>query len=256
MKNVSKTLLAAALLASAGSASASIATGVNAELYMQVYDSVQKLTFDLDLGKDADGKIVTLATMQSLAANATLRYDLSGDSNWQQFTAAGLDAGTKFGILAGNSLKNMYTSNRNLPAPAASGFATISTNMKNQADRINLGAVANTALNVSKLVANSATVGTGQWAAGSGGANPLSTIFGSYSNADAAILYGTTGKFYLNSATATTVTSTLLGYWTLAGNSLTFSVKDPSAVPVPAAAWLFGTGLLGLLGLKRRGANV
>lgn len=30
----------------------------------------------------------------------------------------------------------------------------------------------------------------------------------------------------------------------------------PAAVPVPAAAWLFGSALLGVLGLKRRGAGI
>lgn len=34
----------------------------------------------------------------------------------------------------------------------------------------------------------------------------------------------------------------------IAGNS----VAPPSAVPIPAAAWLFGSGLLGLAGLRRK----
>lgn len=257
MKNVSKTLLAAALLAAAGSASASIATGVNAELYMQVYDNVQGLTYDLDLGKDASGKIVTLATMQTLAPTATLHYDLSGDANWQQFTASGLAATTKFGVLAGNGTKFMFTSNKDQLVVASGGITGIATNIKNGAERINYSTVANTALNVSRLVSNSAATGTGQFYAGSGGANPLTTIFGSYTNADAAILYGATGKFLFDVKAGTSTTSSLLGYWTLAGNSLDFSVQDPSVsnVPVPAAAWLFGTGLLGLLGAKRRGSK-
>ena len=32
----------------------------------------------------------------------------------------------------------------------------------------------------------------------------------------------------------------------------TLIVKYPSAVPVPAAVWLFGSGLLGLIGIRRR----
>ena len=36
------------------------------------------------------------------------------------------------------------------------------------------------------------------------------------------------------------------------GNSMT--VTSISAVPVPAAVWLFGSGLLGLLGISRRKA--
>ena len=37
----------------------------------------------------------------------------------------------------------------------------------------------------------------------------------------------------------------------ITGNFTSFTLT-PAAVPIPAAAWLFGTGLLGLLGLKRR----
>ena len=37
-----------------------------------------------------------------------------------------------------------------------------------------------------------------------------------------------------------------LGYWNLTG------AADVSAVPVPAAIWLFGSGLIGLAGLARR----
>lgn len=42
--------------------------------------------------------------------------------------------------------------------------------------------------------------------------------------------------------------------WQFAGNLHTKSVTTftPSAVPVPAAAWLFGSGLLGLAGTARR----
>ena len=35
----------------------------------------------------------------------------------------------------------------------------------------------------------------------------------------------------------------------------TIASTAPSAVPVPAAAWLFGSGLLGLVGVARRKAR-
>ena len=35
-------------------------------------------------------------------------------------------------------------------------------------------------------------------------------------------------------------------------SNITFTAAAPSAVPVPAAAWLFGSGLLGLAGLRRK----
>jgi len=38
--------------------------------------------------------------------------------------------------------------------------------------------------------------------------------------------------------------------------TLTFEVNELSAVPVPAAVWLFGSGLLGLVGMARRKKTV
>jgi hypothetical protein len=39
------------------------------------------------------------------------------------------------------------------------------------------------------------------------------------------------------------------------GGAFTISVSPLTAVPVPAAAWLMGSGLMGLLGLARRRAS-
>jgi hypothetical protein len=36
------------------------------------------------------------------------------------------------------------------------------------------------------------------------------------------------------------------------GNSLTVTSVNSSVVPIPAAVWLFGSGLIGLIGLARR----
>jgi hypothetical protein len=62
-----------------------------------------------------------------------------------------------------------------------------------------------------------------------------------------------------NPADFATITTHLTGAaggdqkFTLASNGLlTFNASTPSAVPLPAAAWLFGSGLLGLVGVGRR----
>ena len=54
---------------------------------------------------------------------------------------------------------------------------------------------------------------------------------------------GTTGKLQ----------SYILGTATLAANG-TLNITTPSAVPLPAAVWLLGSGLLGLFGVSRRRA--
>jgi hypothetical protein len=43
------------------------------------------------------------------------------------------------------------------------------------------------------------------------------------------------------------------GIWTLSANgTATYTLASASPVPVPAAIWLFGSGLLGLVGVSRR----
>jgi hypothetical protein len=244
MKHFTKTLVVAALFAGTGAAQASIATGANAEAFLQVYDKSQGLTYDLDLG--------SVATLVTLAGSPTLHYDLSADSKWLSFASAMDPASTKYGVVVGNTLKGMWTSASVPNPPIGSAFTAITNAIKNQAGSINIGSdLANTAENLSKLVSDADTAKTGQWAAFTGGQNPLTTLYGTYGNADAAIAYGVAGNFYYEVASAGKVTTTLLAnQWTLAGNSLDFAA--PAAVPLPAAVWMFGAGLMGYLGLNRR----
>jgi hypothetical protein len=44
----------------------------------------------------------------------------------------------------------------------------------------------------------------------------------------------------------------LIGAFTLAGNTLSYAPAAVSAVPLPAAVWMFGAGLMGVLRLNRR----
>jgi hypothetical protein len=61
-------------------------------------------------------------------------------------------------------------------------------------------------------------------------------------------LFGFTG-----SATTGALTSYILGSATWAADgSLTITGNGTSAVPLPAAVWLFGSGLMGLVGVSRR----
>ena len=60
-------------------------------------------------------------------------------------------------------------------------------------------------------------------------------------------LFGFTG----NGIAGGTLQSYLLGNASL-GTDGTLSINPPSAVPLPAAVWLFGSGLMGLVGVSRR----
>jgi hypothetical protein len=43
-----------------------------------------------------------------------------------------------------------------------------------------------------------------------------------------------------------------IGTWSLSGNTLAYTSASASAVPLPATVWIFLSGLLGVMGLKRR----
>ena len=71
---------------------------------------------------------------------------------------------------------------------------------------------------------------------------------------NAGISIGSSAKLYgisANGASAGQVLGYDLGSITFDGNTLSFTGNTPT-VPLPAAAWLFGSGLLGLLGIGRR----
>jgi hypothetical protein len=234
----------------AGAAQASIKTGsIDAEAFLQVYDKTQGLTYDLDLGP--------AATLATLVNNPTLSYDLSADANWVSF-ASNLDsANTKFGVVVGWNFKAAWTTLTTPNPPKGATFVTIATQIKNQALSVNNGTVlADTGANLSKVVADTANPHTGQWWAGNApGGNTLASLYGTYNvnGADASIPFGTDAPFYTLVSANTGVTATLSpNVWSLSTTRLTFAAPVPAAVPLPAAVWMFGAGVLGMLGLNRR----
>ena len=54
--------------------------------------------------------------------------------------------------------------------------------------------------------------------------------------------------------TATPSNQTLLGTFSFSGSTLTYAAAGNTAVPLPAAVWLLGSGLFGLFGIGRRRA--
>lgn len=67
--------------------------------------------------------------------------------------------------------------------------------------------------------------------------------------------YGTTANFSLYPAMASNLSITTAAIRTTDSNGRTVFVAgtpEPNPVPVPAAAWLLGSGLIGLVGIRRR----
>ncbi len=251
MKQFNKTLLAAALMVAAGSANANISTNLgSSELFMSVYDSTSKNTYSFNTGLTIDAFI-------NDASSTTYAYthDLSLDTVWTSgfLGAAGFNAATTVYALA---VASAYNPDVLLTSSAVGGLApadndqvvnTFVENIKSQAGMIN--PISGT----SKVVNDGGVANTGQF-------NQFDTVFGNQSGASVAGAYGSTLAFFhenvvVNEAGDALVSnvSQFAGSWKLAGNTLSFGAATaPAAVPLPAAVWMFGAGLMGVLRLTRR----
>jgi len=258
MKHFSKSLLAVALLAATtGAANASIAVGSNtlSEAYLSVYDSTQGLTFTLDLGLTF-GDLVTNLNNDTFSKSYDLVALTAGSTGgkWSTFAANLHAATTVYGVVASGNAGRLFATGPEISPTkfnVLNDATTAVTNTKTHIASVNTasiadnaGAAVSTALNLSAIISDADTANTGQH----NQVNQFSTLNLSKGDAAADINYGQAGNFYYYLG-ATSVTAAAQ-QWTLAGNTLSFAA--PAAVPLPAAVWMFGAGLMGVLGLTRR----
>jgi len=257
MKHFSKSLLAVALLAATtGAANASIAVGSNtlSEAYLSVYDSSQALTFTLDLG-------LTFADLFNNKANDTFSksYDLaaltagSTGGKWSTFAANLNAATTVYGVVASGTAGKIFATGpesvtkfgtTTVAIAAVSKLANHISTVNQAALDDNAGKPTSTALNLSAIVSDGDTANTGQH----NQEGQFSQFNGGKTDAAADINYGQAGNFWYYGGNAIPVLA--VQQWELTGNTLTYAT--PAAVPLPAAVWMFGAGLMGVLGLTRR----
>ena len=251
MKKFNKTLLATALMIAAGSASANISVDYgNSELFLSVYDSSSKNTYSYNTGLTIDAFIVDASN-----PGYVWTYDLSSDNNWTSgfLGAVGFNAATTTYALA---VANTINPDALITSSAVGGLVltdTIDTlvgTIQNQAGLIN-------PIGISKVVNDAAAPNSGQF-------NQFNDAFGVQTGAQVAGAYNVTGTLdgdlkYLGFFHATNVPNAaedaleprveqFLQQWELTGNTLTFAAP----VPLPAAVWMFGAGMLGMLRLNRR----
>jgi len=248
----SKTLIATALFASAGAANASIegqAGGLN-EAYLSAYDSTTGKTFTFDTG-------VTFNELVANVSNAAYSqsFDFSGLTNWTSFLTGASLSSIKYVVAVGNGLDTgaLLTS----PVPLVDSVGSILTGalpnaLEVHAGEINTGlnqaynlAGLNSPANLNTLVLDTAAPLSGQH-------TNAFNVWGTWDK-DPQASYGQAVAFrygYLDLNTFTAADQTFAGQWKLAGNSLSFAA--PAAVPLPAAVWMFGAGLMGMLRLNRR----
>lgn len=252
MNNFTKTAVAIALLAGASAANASVAydKGGDNEAYLSAYDFTTGKTFTFDTG-------VSYNTLLANVANAaySLDFDLSSDSNWQNFIAGAATSAIKYVVAVGDTIDGgaAITSdaplkpNQDIELGMFFGYHT-AAGIENHAIEVNSGLVVNNALNVSKLSLDTDSPGTGQHA-------NADSVWGSWIQ-DPQADYGQAIGFQLGQLDQNdghNIATTFAGKWMLAGNSLTYAAAT-SAVPVPGAVWLFGSALIGMLGVNRRKA--
>jgi hypothetical protein len=276
-------LVAAALVLSAGTAGATIRNltddgngitptineGANNEAFLSVYDPNQGKTFVQDLG-------TTWSTIDGFKANPNpgLSYDLAtldSGTNWTLFKNGITDPNAvNYAVIAADMGSNIsITGNTPFNTTARNyGLGDTVTNLSVfaglHASGINaLDATVNDANNFSYLISdsNDPTFAGHEPIPGDPTATSVG-VWGGWSNPS--LFSGNTGTVAFN---PNGVLGHVVGFqwghdtgtgnqfgtyaatWLLDGNQLTFGT--PAPVPIPAAVYLFGSGLIGLVGLAR-----
>ena len=246
-----KATLAAAVLAISGSAQAAIVTGgAGAELFLSIFHTKagQEVSMIIDTGlvlKDVRAGTVTSWT-STAAQTAAISSFISGRQiSDLVFNGGGVQDSTQTYPDFGYALTNPTPIDITKVPSGNSGFTTVNGNMKTQIVNAN-----NFGFNADNYITG-LTLGDGGyhnnlnlWSSNIGGAVGMST--------EGAIDQALEMSFvtFDTSAVFEPVISSL-GFFSIDTTTGQASLAV-SAVPVPAAVWLFGSGLMGMVGVARR----
>jgi len=264
MKNFTKTLVAATLALGTVSANAAIdnSGAMSSEAFLSVYgenaDASAKATFTMDLGVSL-GDLIANRTNAAFA----LTFDLAALSDWNSFKAKiGNDfSATKYLVATGG------TSGTGIPSVATTSANPVVLN----GDFTDFGSIQDTVTSInghaltingdaddSDFANNNTTFGFFGDGVSAGlhntDANSANNLWEGPIGVNPEIAYGSDAEFYLAAINGATFGGEVFSFenkFLLADDALTFGAT-PSAVPVPAAVWLFGSALLGMAGIRRR----
>ena len=276
MKTVTKLVMGAAVLtAAAGAAHAgtTLPSTDNSNLLFFVNDATSHSTYTVILSQDVNGPSgyfttaaaqtpgATTGTLNTIHGDANFSYNFTGDTALQSFISSANTAGDvlQWGIIGGS-----YTG----PSPTLRepvGNSLIVATSVDSASALtvaNAGGVAGSAatgintdvknLNAKTFDAfNGTTQGIFGTTGSAGGTNL--TLYGNGLNMKGTSIGSTYGLYGLtgNGTTSGVAIAFSLGSAVFNGTTLSFT-GNTAVTPLPAAAWLFGSGLLGLLGIGRR----
>jgi hypothetical protein len=278
MKNVSKLIMGVAVMAAsagAAQAAATLPSTDNSQLLFFVNDLTTHSTYTAILTQtvngaggyftsaDANAAGATTGVINTTTGDASFSYNFAADSALQSFISGAQTAGNTldWGILAG-----AYSGNTQLNREPTGNTLFVTMGTGSPINHVPESTLTNTSpvtlnTDVGKLNAqapfdsfNGTTNGIFGTSLSANGTN-LSTEGIGYTESGTAI--GTTAyNLFGFSSTGSAGGQGLifqLGTASFDGTTLAFTGNAGStAVPLPAAAWLFGSGLLGLLGIGRR----
>ncbi len=257
MHTLKKLAVAVTIAISASVAEASIINGQTqpGELFVSVWDETAQKSYHLDLG---------ITTAQLLAnPTQTLSFDLFNDTNYAGFLNP--LSPLVFNIAAGDLVLNdvsdvpdfglLVTSNDNVASAIASSWnsSTIASNVSNVdvhsaalntfTTNLNFNGTGNGS-GISGPQDGDAYHGVNNWLHNFGGGLP----FNNQALVDTPLEFWHLGT---DANASVAIAAKLPNAWALTSTG-TLLYGSPSAVPVPAAVWLFGSGLVGLVGVARR----
>ncbi|WP_347989118.1 hypothetical protein [Methylomonas sp. AM2-LC] len=267
MSKLSKITVAMSLALAASTASADFISSAGGNSSSIIFSAIDEntssanygATFVYDLALGDAGLNFSSFVNGTQGTKGTLSWDLSQNAAFSAFAAD--NSQLQWNVLGGESLNSGLTNKTawgaltTLTTPAvatsvaaltlATGSNSIPiyfTNVNNAlgVPNTNVGAIAAGSLtNIANL---GSLQNAGSIYANEGGVNSNTIALDLIQNSNTAT----------KASLATPNVVTNLGSFTLSGNTLTFTSASASAVPLPTSIWMFLSGLVGVLGFKRR----